>query len=37
MGIHYINHKLGIATGPEYNENLDDEVMETIVVFSGGY
>jgi hypothetical protein len=33
----YISHKLGISTGPEYNEALEDEVMETIVVFSDGY
>jgi hypothetical protein len=33
----YISHKLGISTGPEYNENLEDEVMETIAVFSDGY
>jgi hypothetical protein len=33
----YISHKLGISTGPEYNEILEDEVMETIAVFSDGY
>jgi hypothetical protein len=33
----YISHELGISTGPEYDEILEDEVMETIVVFSDGY
>jgi hypothetical protein len=33
----YISHKLGISTGPEYNEILEDEVMETIAIFSDGY
>jgi hypothetical protein len=33
----YISHKLGISTGPKYDEILEDEVMETIVVFSDGY
>jgi hypothetical protein len=33
----YISHKLGISTGPEYNEILEDEVMETVAVFTDGY
>jgi hypothetical protein len=33
----YISHKLGISTGPEYDEILEDEIMETIAVFSDGY
>jgi hypothetical protein len=33
----YISHKLGISTGPEYDEILEDEVVKTISVFSDGY
>jgi hypothetical protein len=33
----YISHKLGISTGPEYNDILEDEVMATIAMFSDGY
>jgi hypothetical protein len=36
-GYTVISHKLGISTGPRYNEYLEDEVIETIVVFSEGY
>jgi hypothetical protein len=33
----FISHSLGIATGPKYNEDLEDELVETILVFSDGY
>jgi hypothetical protein len=33
----YISYKLGIAAGPEYDEDLDDEIQESILIFSEGY
>jgi hypothetical protein len=33
----YISHRLGITTGPNYDEDLGGEIQDSILIFSEGY